>query len=50
MKNQTIIYLMFMALLLNIFIPQPYCWVTLAAVVIVGVVLFCLAVKNKSKV
>ncbi|MGM0213976.1 hypothetical protein [Enterococcus sp. AZ109] len=49
MKDQTISYLVFMALLLNVFIPQPYCWITLAAVVAVGIVLLCLALKNKKK-
>ncbi len=50
MKNHTIVCLIFMALLLNVLIPQPYCWITLAAVVTVGIVLFCLALKNKSNV
>ncbi|MGG5314773.1 hypothetical protein [Enterococcus sp. AZ072] len=50
MKDQTILYLMFAAILLNLLIPAPYCWITLAAVVMVGIILLVLALKNKSNV
>ena len=50
MKDQTIVYLMFAALLLILLIRSPYCWITLVALVMIWIVFLLLALKNKSKV
>lgn len=49
MKDQTVGYLMFAAFCLNLLIPSPYCWITLAVVVLIGIVLLLLTVRNRDK-